>query len=213
MRQRLGHARPALRPVRVTCRMFPLVTALPSTHSAARRGTLFAGFFGTMAMSDCSGPYITGVGVCLPCADHPTKAWPVLSSPGSRLRSVHACWGSQTAQSPRSTRVSVLLDIAFHPPTSVGALDKQLSRRNTPPTCSPTDFSSVPSRRPPHGSGPEWFARPSPEWTCTIYSLPVSRQIWALCHMALANAPPQCSRASTRIPIRARFALQAIVLV
>jgi hypothetical protein len=194
MRRRLGHARPALRPVRVTCRLFPLVTALPSTHSAARRGTLFAGFFGTMAMSDCSGPYITGVGVCLPCADHPTKAWPVLSSPGSRLRSVHACWGSQTAQSPRSTRVSVLLDIAFHPPTSVGALDKQLSRRNTPPTCSPTDFSSVPSRRPPHGSGPEWFARPSPEWTCTIYSLPVSRQIWTLC--------PRGRRHQTSPPLR-----------
>jgi hypothetical protein len=39
------------------------------------------------------------------------------------------------------------------------------------------------------------------------------RQSWALCHMALANAPPQCSRTSTRIPIRARFALRAIVLV
>ena len=61
MRQRLGHARPALRPVRVTCRMFPLVTALPSTRSAARRGALFAGFFGTMLVSDCSGPCITGV--------------------------------------------------------------------------------------------------------------------------------------------------------
>jgi hypothetical protein len=61
MRQRLGHARPALRPVRVTCRLFPLVTALPSTHSAARLGALFAGFFGTMLVSDCSGPCITGV--------------------------------------------------------------------------------------------------------------------------------------------------------
>jgi hypothetical protein len=61
MRQRLGHARPALRPVRVTCRMFPLVTALPSTRSAAHRGALFAGFFGTMLVSDCSGPCITGV--------------------------------------------------------------------------------------------------------------------------------------------------------
>ena len=61
MRHRLGHARPALRPVRVTCRMFPLVTALPSTRSAARRGALFAGFFGTMLVSDCSGPCITGV--------------------------------------------------------------------------------------------------------------------------------------------------------
>ena len=41
--------------------MFPLVTALPSTRSAAHRGALFAGFFGTMLVSDCSGPYITGV--------------------------------------------------------------------------------------------------------------------------------------------------------
>jgi hypothetical protein len=41
--------------------MFPLVTALPSTRSAARRGALFAGFFGTMLVSDCSGPCITGV--------------------------------------------------------------------------------------------------------------------------------------------------------
>jgi len=52
----------------------------------------------------------------------------------------------------------VLLDVAFRPPTSVGALDKQLSRRNTPPTRAPTDFSSASSRRPPHGSGPMWFA-------------------------------------------------------
>ena len=63
-RQRLGHARPALRPVRVTCRMFPSVTALPSTRSAAHRGALFAGFFGTMLVSDCSGPCITGDELC-----------------------------------------------------------------------------------------------------------------------------------------------------
>jgi hypothetical protein len=63
-RRRLGHARPALCPVRVTCRLFPLVTALPSTCSAARRGALFAGFFGTMLVSDCSGPCITGVELC-----------------------------------------------------------------------------------------------------------------------------------------------------
>src|SRR5215510_2697513 len=60
-RQHLGHARPALRPVRVMCRLFPLVTALPSTHSATHRGAWFAGFCGTMLVSDCSGPYITGV--------------------------------------------------------------------------------------------------------------------------------------------------------
>jgi hypothetical protein len=44
--------------------MFPLVTALPSTRSAARRGALFAGFFGTMLVSDCSDPCITGVELC-----------------------------------------------------------------------------------------------------------------------------------------------------
>src|SRR5262245_2759172 len=60
-RQRLGHARPALRPVRVTWRLLPLVTALPSTRSAARYGALFSGFFGTILVSDCSGPCITGV--------------------------------------------------------------------------------------------------------------------------------------------------------
>jgi hypothetical protein len=29
---------------------------------------------------------------------------------------------------------------------------------------------------PAHGSGPMWFATPSSQWTCTIYSLPVSRR-------------------------------------
>jgi hypothetical protein len=139
----------------------------------------------------------------LPGAGHPDTAWPALSPPGSRARSVHACWGSQTAQSPSSTRGGVLLDVAFHSPTSVGALDAQLSRRNTSPTCTPTDFSSVPSRRPPHGSGPEWCAGPSPEWTCTICSLPVPRQIWAKCHtarpMALPSRHPHstCARAAS----------------
>jgi hypothetical protein len=123
MRQRLGHARPALRPVRVTCRLFPLVTALPSTHSAAHRDALFAGFFGTMLVSDGSGPCITGVERDSSRCGPPYSGWPALSSPGSRARSVHACWGSQTAQSPRSTRGGVLLGIAFRSPTSVGALD------------------------------------------------------------------------------------------
>src|SRR5215510_12727991 len=160
MRQRLGHAHPALRPVRVTCRLFPLVTALPSTRSAAHRGALFAGFCGTMLVSDCSGPCITGVEFgssrCGPRTHRVASPEP----PSSRARSVHACWGSETAQSPRHTRVYVCLDVAFHSPTSVGALDEQLSRRNGPPTCPPTDFSSASSRRPPHGSGPMWFATP-----------------------------------------------------
>ena len=63
MRQRLGHARPALRPVRVTCRMFPLVTALPSTRSAAHRGALFAGFFGVESeeVGQCDPPSVRSI--------------------------------------------------------------------------------------------------------------------------------------------------------
>ena len=59
----------------------------------------------------------------LPGASHLDTAWPALNPPGSRARSVHACWGSQTAQSLKSTRGGVLLGVAFHSPTSVGALD------------------------------------------------------------------------------------------
>jgi hypothetical protein len=32
------------------------------------------------------------------------------------------------------------------------------------------------SRMPAHGSGPMWSAIPSSQWTCTTYSLPVSRR-------------------------------------
>ena len=32
------------------------------------------------------------------------------------------------------------------------------------------------SRMPAHDSGPMWFATSSPQWTCTTYSLPVSRR-------------------------------------
>src|SRR5262245_23047104 len=62
-RQRLGHAPPALRPVRVTGRLFPVGTARPSTRSAARWGALFAGFCGTLSVAAGSGPGLTGVEV------------------------------------------------------------------------------------------------------------------------------------------------------
>jgi hypothetical protein len=39
----------------------------------------------------------------------------------------------------------------------------------------PTDASPTSSRVPAHGSGPMWFAIPSSRWTCTTYSLPISR--------------------------------------
>ena len=42
--------------------VFPLVPALCSTHSAAGRPALFAGFIARMAESDFSGPFIIGYG-------------------------------------------------------------------------------------------------------------------------------------------------------
>ena len=37
-------------------------------------------------------------------------------------------------------------------------------------------FTPPPSRTTAHGSGPMWIATPSSQWTCTTYSLPVSRR-------------------------------------
>jgi hypothetical protein len=44
------------------------------------------------------------------------------------------------------------------------------------PMRSPADASPTSSRAPAHGSGSMWFAIPSSQWTCTTYSLPVSRR-------------------------------------
>ena len=77
----LEHARPALRPVRVTCHMFPLVTALPSTRSApvvapcSRASSVLCWCLTAQARTS---PASSGA---LPDADHPVIAWRVLSSP------------------------------------------------------------------------------------------------------------------------------------
>src|SRR5271155_1281770 len=74
---------------------FPSAPALGSTHSASGCPDLFAGFAATMAGSDFSSPFIAGYGV----EPSPTRTGgallprPVTRSPGSRARSVHACWG------------------------------------------------------------------------------------------------------------------------
>src|SRR4029077_1287501 len=65
--------------------------------------------------------------------------------------------------------------IAFHVIHRVGTRDT-LSRLNGWPMHSPADASPTPSRAPAHGSGPMWIATPSSWWTCTTYSLPVSRR-------------------------------------
>src|SRR6201993_2614538 len=55
---------------------------------------------------------------------------------------------------------------------------------------SPADASPSPSRVPTHGSGPRWFATPSPWRTCTPYSLPVSRRTQIKCKLShLVHVP------------------------
>src|SRR5262249_13317116 len=51
-----------------------------------------------------------------------------------------------------------------------------LSRLNGWPARSPADASPTSSRMLAHGLGPMWAATPSSRWTCTTYSLPVSRR-------------------------------------
>src|SRR3954453_19977687 len=63
---------------------------------------------------------------------------------------------------------------------NVGTRKASLSRLTGWPTCSPVNASRTASRPPAHDSGPMWIATPSLRWTCTIYSLPVSRRTLAL---------------------------------
>lgn len=82
---------------------------------------------------------------------------------------------SATTPGRPSTGASVLMRVAFRLANNVGTrnhdyfaaqwLAYALPCRRFPPRSRPT-----------HGSGPGWVANPSPKWTCTIYSLPVSRR-------------------------------------
>jgi hypothetical protein len=97
-------------------------------------------------------------------------------SPGSRSRSVRTCQGL----GPRRTVRGLALAPSSVLPSAVGNASAsgitELSRLNGWPARSPADASPIPSRGPPHGSGPMWFAIPSSQWTLTTYSLPVSRR-------------------------------------
>jgi len=53
---------------------------------------------------------------------------------------------------------------------------KSLSRLNGWPARTPVNASPSTSRCTAHDSGPVWFAMPSLQGTCTLYSLPVSRR-------------------------------------
>ncbi|MDH6147539.1 hypothetical protein OKW46_001461 [Paraburkholderia sp. WSM4179] len=106
----------------------------------------------------------------------PSCGRPDWRSPGSRTRSVRTCQVlrprrviralaiARSDVSPSATQTASAPGISF------------LSWLNGWPARTPADASPTSSRTPAHGSGPMWFAIPSSQWTCTTYSLPVSRR-------------------------------------
>ena len=83
-------------------------------------------------------------------------------------------------------------------PTTSAPETFKLSRLNGWPMRSPTDASTEPSRMPPHGSGPMWFATPSSRRTFTPYSLPVSTGA----PVCLISAPTGTSANRSLWPVR-----------
>jgi len=101
--------------------------------------------------------------------------------------------GSPTAPGRPGARDSAPGRVAFRQQNCVGTRISWISRLNGWPARSPTDASTPPSRVTPHGSGPMWVATPSSQWTCTTYSLPVSRRtlLSTKCGHSLRSEPRQ----------------------
>jgi hypothetical protein len=114
--------------------------------------------------------------------------WPDVRSPGSRSRSVCTC---QVLRPRRAAPALALARSCVLPSAETTASAPGiilLSRLNGWPMHSPADASDMPSRAPPHGSGPVWLATPSLQRTSTSYSLPVSRR----------TVSKECSRSRQR---------------
>jgi len=99
-----------------------------------------------------------------------------MRSPGSLTRSVCTCQGLRPRRVVRALAIacSCVLPSVLQTTSAPGTMT--ISRLDGWPMHSPADASPPSSRTPTHGSGPVWGANPSPKWTFTIYSLPVSRR-------------------------------------
>ncbi len=128
-----------------------------------------------MAESDFSGSCIAGYGSSPFRRGHTVSSRkPNPRPPGSRTRSFRTC---QVLRPRRAERALANIALTMSPSvilTTSASGTIKLSRLNGWPIRSPADASPTPSRRPTHGSGPMRIANPSPQWTCTTYSLPVS---------------------------------------
>lgn len=101
---------------------------------------------------------------------------PGMRSPGSRTRSVCTCQGLRPRRVVRALAIACSCVLPSVLQTTAAPGTMTISRLNGWPMNSPADASPPSSRTSTHGSGPVWVANPSPKWTCTIYSLPVSRR-------------------------------------
>jgi hypothetical protein len=156
---------------------FPSAPALGSTGSAAGFPALFVGFLATMAGSDFSRPCIIGYGSspsrCGPAADMRPVGREISRFPGKERPCMP---GSLTTPGRRGLALTPPLVWPSVTVTTSAPGTIALSRLHGRPARSPADASPGPSRGPTHGSGPMWIATPSSRWTCTTYSLPVSRR-------------------------------------
>ncbi len=129
---------------------------------------------------------------------------PSVRSPGSRPRSVCTCQGLR----PRGTGGTLALTRTPVLPSAVTKASASrliISRLNGWPMQSPADASSPASRPKTHGSGPVRIATPSLQWTCTTYSLPVSRRTVNVIPARFSTARRSTGR-SVRAEVRRRDA-------
>ena len=106
----------------------------------------------------------------------PEGRWSIQRSPGSRSRNFRTCQGLRPRRVGRALAVARPAVLPSDKQTSSAPGIRTVSRLDGWPVRSPADASPASSRTRAHGSGPVWFATPSPQWTCTTYSLPVSRR-------------------------------------
>ena len=83
--------------------------------------------------------------------------------------------GSATSRDRRCARIGAHLRVAFRRDKSVGVPIDNFAARWLA-YAFPCRRSAPASRPKTHGSGPVWFATPSPQWTSTTYSPPASRR-------------------------------------
>ncbi len=158
----------------VPCSPRPPPFAPPTPTSVARRRSpasqlLWRGLTSRLCASSASAHR-------LPDADHSLLALArreISRFPGKERTHM---LGSTTAPGRAGARDDAPVHVAFRSKHSVGDPGVVFTRLNTQPMRTPVNASPSPSRGPTHDSGTVWFARPSLEETCTLYSLPVSRR-------------------------------------